>query len=384
MDTPTAEGLLQRTVAALHGARPEGAEAGGTLPVTRYTDAARTARERRFLRTQPQPVAASSDLPAAGSWLTCGHLAAPLLLVRQADGTVRAFLNVCRHRGARVAQGCGRDTRHFTCPYHAWTYGCDGTLERVPQAFGFPGLDLASHGLRRLAACEHAGLVWVVTDPATPADTAITPTLQPFIAEIEALDLQHPVAFAPRTYEVAANWKLLLDGAFEAYHFKIVHRDTIAALFVNNLQIVDEANHNRRLFLPKANLDPDRPPPATAASLRRHGNLLYFLFPNTTLLVQPDHAQFSTLEPLAPDRTRVHEITLLPAAPDGDKARAHWQANVELYRRTLGEDYAMAESIQAGLASGANDLLTFATFEFSAPHFHADLEAALEAHMEPA
>lgn len=377
MDTTTAADLLQRTIAALRGARPEGSAASGTLPVTRYTDTMQAGREHAFLRTQPQPVAASSDLPAAGDWLTCDRLAAPLLLVRQADGTVRAFLNVCRHRGARVAAGCGHHARHFVCPYHAWTYGRDGALARVPQAFGFPGLDLASNGLRRLAACEHAGLVWVIPDP-TRADAAITPQLQPFITEVEALDLRHPVAFAPRRYEVAANWKLLLDGAFEAYHFKTVHRNTIAPLFVNNLQIVDAANRNRRLFLPKASLDPDAPPPATARGLRRHGNLLYFLFPNTTLLVQPDHAQFSTLEPLAPNRTRVHEITLLPTAPDGDKARAHWQANVDLYRRTLGEDYAQAEAIQAGFASGANAVLNFATFESSALHFHADLDAAME------
>lgn len=69
----------------------------------------------------------------------------------------------------------------------------------------------------------------------------------------------------------------------------------------------------------------------------------------------------------------MHELTLIPEAPASEKATAHWDANVALYRRTLAEDYALAESIQAGLASGANDALSFGTFEYSAPRFHAQL-----------
>src|SRR5690606_26922362 len=161
--------------------------------------------------------------------------------------------------------------------------------------------------------------------------------------------------FASRSYLVKANWKLLVDGAFEAYHFKIAHRNTIAHMFTDNLQIVDEFDLNRRLYLLKANFDPASPPPRDQFQPRDYGNIIYYFFPNTTFLVQPDHTQFSTLEPLAPDLTRVHETTLLPQTPDSEKARSYWQANVDLYRRTLAEDYDLAESIQSGLASGANE-----------------------------
>ncbi len=370
--------LHRRTLQALKGVRPESGAAPGEVPVDRYLDADRAARETALLKRRPQPVAASSELPAAGAWLARDRLGVPLLLVRQEDGSLRAFLNVCRHRGARLLEeGSGETARAFVCPYHAWTYKPDGALKGVPQEFGFPCLNKEDAGLRRLAVSERAGLIWVIADPDL-ADADINSHLDPLIGELEGLDLAAPVAYAPRHYEVAANWKLLVDGSLEAYHFKVAHRDTIAHLFTDNLQIIDEDGLNRRLYLVKSNFDPADPPPAEQFEPRRHGNILYFFFPNTTVLVQPDHAQFSTLEPLGPDRTRVHEITLLPAAPDSDKAERYWHANVDLYRRTLAEDYSLSESIQKGLASGANRVLTFGTFEYSAPRFHRQLEAQLE------
>ncbi|HAD46697.1 MAG TPA: (2Fe-2S)-binding protein [Alcanivorax sp.] len=371
--------LHRRTLEALNGTRPEGRAAPGEVPVDRYLDRGRADRERALMRRRPQAVAASSELPAAGAWLARDRLGVPLLLVRQEDGALRAFLNVCRHRGARLLdEGAGHSARTFVCPYHAWTYALDGSLKGLPQAFGFPCLNKAESGLRRLAVRERGGLVWVVADPDL-ADSDIDSHLDPLMGELEALDLSAPVAYAPRHYEVAANWKLLVDGSLEAYHFKVAHRNTIAHLFTDNLQIIDEAGLNRRLYLVKSNLDPANPPDADGFEPRRHGNILYFFFPNTTVLVQPDHAQFSTLEPLGPNRTRVHEITLLPAAPDSDKAERYWQANVDLYRRTLAEDYNLSESIQKGLPSGANQVLTFGTFEYSAPRFHRQLEAELDA-----
>ena len=378
MTPETIRDLRARALSALRGERPEGDEVGGSVPVTHYLDEDRFADECALLRTLPQPVAASADLPTPGSWRAFERFGVPLLLIRQPDGTLRAFLNVCRHRGARLMpEGSGDTLRNLICPYHAWTYGLDGDLKGVPQAFGFPCLDKEASGLRRLATHERGGLVWVVPDPRHHG-IDIDAHLGPLMNELETLDLSSPVAFAARSYEVAANWKLLIDGSLEAYHFKVAHRNTIAPMFTDNLQIIDEVGANRRLYLLKSNLDPDQAPPEDDFAVRRHGNLIYFFFPNTTLLVQPDHTQFSTLEPLATDRTRVHEITLIPSEPESAKAESYWRANVDIYRRTLAEDYALAESIQRGLASGANQSLTFATFEYSVPRFHRQLDQRLE------
>lgn len=371
--------LHRRATEAMRTQRADAQGSGEQVRVTHYTSDTAASRERDLLRRHPQAVAAASSLASAGAWLSMTYLDIPLLLVRQEDGQVQAFLNVCRHRGARVVpEGSGSEARAFVCPYHAWTYRPDGSLRGVPQSFGFPCLQQEASGLRKLATVERAGLVWVVLDPELSGQDPNV-RLGPLMDNLESLaGLCTAVGFAPRSYEVEANWKLLVDGAFEAYHFKVAHKNTIAHMFVDNMQVVDEFELNRRLYLIKAKFGQDKPS-AAGFDPRRYGNLTYFFFPNTTILVQPDHAQLSCLEPLGAGRTRVHEITLIPEAPPTDKAKGYWQANVDLYRRTLAEDYALAESIQAGLASGANEALTFGTFEFSAPRFHTQLQQELAA-----
>lgn len=379
MSEDFAADLHRRATVAMQAGRAAADAHGGQVQVSQYTSEAVASEELRLLRRHPHPVAASSSLPSPGAWLSLTHFGVPLLLVRQESGRVQAFVNVCRHRGARVVpEGSGSEARAFVCPYHAWTYQPDGALRGVPESFGFPCLKQEESGLRKLATVERAGLVWVILDPSM-SQSDPGEHLGPLMDNLESLaGLRTPVAFAPRSYEVEANWKLLIDGSFEAYHFKVAHRQTIAHMFVNNMQIVDEFDLHRRLYLIKERF-PEEKPKVTGFDPRRYGNLIYFFFPNTTLLVQPDHAQLSCLEPLGATRTRVHELTLIPEAPASEKATAHWEANVALYRRTLAEDYALAESIQSGLASGANEVLTFGTFEYSAPRFHSQLQQQIAA-----
>lgn len=378
MDRATATRLLHRATRALAAGRPEMARAEAAIPVNDYLDPARFARELQLLRRQPVPIAASPDLALPGDHVALRRLGVPLLAVRGADGVLRAFVNVCRHRGAQVVpDGHGRDAQRFACPYHAWTYGTDGRLRGLPQRHGFPCLDMDASGLRPLAVAQAAGLVWVLPDPAC-ADLDVTALLGPLAAELNAMGFMDAVPFLPRALDLRCNWKLLVDGTFEAYHFKVAHRETIASMFADNQQVIDEFGLNRRLYLVKSSLSADAAPAPTDFRPREHGNLIYFFFPATAILVQRDHAQLSFWEPVAPDRTTVHDMALLPQPPDSTKALGHWERNVALYRRTLGEDFALAESIQGGLASGANNALHFGRFEFAAPRFHAQLAALLD------
>jgi phenylpropionate dioxygenase-like ring-hydroxylating dioxygenase large terminal subunit len=374
MSEDLAVSIHGRVLSALQTQRGDADAAEGSVDVDRYLSASVFAEEQLLFRRCPQPVAAASSLPRPGCWLSLTFMGVPLLLVRQESGEVQAFLNVCRHRGARVVpEGQGEGARSFVCPYHAWSYRLDGTLRGVPQAFGFPDLKQEDSGLRKLATVQRAGVVWVILELAK-AQQDLNESLGELMDGLESLQgLRDPAGYAQRSYEVEANWKLIVDGYFEAYHFRVAHQATIAHMFLDNMQIVDEFGLNRRLFLCKSTLAREQPA-IEDFNPRRHGNIIHFFFPNTIFLVQPDHAQLSWLEPLDAGRTRLHEITLIPQAPDSDKAKQHWDANVELYRRTLAEDYVLAESIQAGLASGANRVLRFGTFEFSAPRFHAQLE----------
>lgn len=375
MKPQTAAALLARARAVLASGRPEMGEAMATSPVTRYLDPARVPRERALMRRHPQAVVAASALREPGSWWSGDVLGVPLLLTRDGAGALHAFLNVCRHRGARVVeagQGCGRE--RFACPYHAWRYAADGRLCSVPRTEGFPGLALEQSGLRRLALAECAGMIWVIPDPAC-VDEDVRTTLGTFIDDLESFGLATHVAYASRTLELRCDWKLIVEGSSEAYHFKIAHRATIAPLFADNVQIVDEDGAHRRMFIVKEAL---RDQPAEAQpDPRAVGNVLYYFFPSTMVLIQPDHAQVTRIEPTALGHTQVHDVALIPEAPPNERARTHWDRNVQLYRDTLAEDYAQMESIQAGLASGANAELRFGRFEFALGRFHEQLDAVL-------
>lgn len=171
MNTSFAIELHRRATHALQTGLADADTQDGQVAVSQYTSDEQTTQELRLLRQFPQPVAGSSSIPTPGAWLSLTPFDVPLLLVRQSDGAVHAFLNVCRHRGARVvAEGSGTEARAFTCPYHAWTYQPDGDLRAVPDAFGFPRLKKEKSGLKRLAAVERGGFIWVVLDPASPSE----------------------------------------------------------------------------------------------------------------------------------------------------------------------------------------------------------------------
>src|SRR5262249_59856053 len=113
------------------------------------------ARERElFFRRGPLFVGLSCLLPRAGDYMTHDYAGVPMLLVRHEDGNLRAFLNVCRHRGARVADGSGHGVKRFLCPYHAWTYATDGRLIARPDERSFAEIDSASCSLRELPVTE--------------------------------------------------------------------------------------------------------------------------------------------------------------------------------------------------------------------------------------
>jgi phenylpropionate dioxygenase-like ring-hydroxylating dioxygenase large terminal subunit len=116
-------------------------------PMAAYSDAARAQLERdRLFRGRPLFMGLSCRLPSRR--LSCrGDRGIPVLLVRGSDRVLRAFANICRHRGAPVASGCGH-ARAFSCPYHGWTYGLDGRLAGIPEAAAFPGVDKAATASR--------------------------------------------------------------------------------------------------------------------------------------------------------------------------------------------------------------------------------------------
>ena len=351
-----------------------------TLRAATYLGDARLAREQeRIFRSLPLVVAHSSMLLAPGDFVTHDLSGIPLLVVRGDDGEVSAFLNVCRHRGTRVEQlPCGSGKKAFVCPYHSWSYARDGHLLGIPHADGFAGIDEAQRGLVRVPAGEAAGLVFVRASRATSETDARLDTrsfLGPLADDLEGFGLGTSHVYDVRTYTKEMNWKLAFDIFLEAYHLRTAHKDSIYPIFFDNIGLVDLVGPHRRTVFPKRSIRElaGQPDEVLGTTLRKHANVLFHVFPNTLVLVQPDHAAVFHAFPDGPTRTRFTSYTAVPEAPLTPKARAHWDANNAILYGATDEDFALGESIQRGLASGANDELVFGAFEHALAHFHDEV-----------
>ncbi len=354
-------------------------DAASSRPVEHYFDPDRFSLERdRILRATPQPLAHTSELPSAGSFLRRGLAGLPVLLTRDAEGEVHAFLNVCRHRGTRLVddeRGC---KARFSCPYHAWTWSNRGELIGVPhEAQGFPDLDRGQLGLKRLGAVEKHGWIWVAgaSADAPDIDRVLEGLADDFdwFGAADAEIVQTDVEIRP------VNWKILVEGGIEAYHFRVAHRDTIAPYFFDNLSTYRSFGPHMRSVLAKRTLADLTDEPVETWRLRDHAQVLYSIFPTNQFLVQSDHFAWIQSEPLSANSTRVRLSTLAPRDRlETEADRAHWAKNHAITTKTLAEDFDIGESIQSGLESGANDRLNFGRFEGALADFNEVVDRYLE------
>ncbi|MFC3614186.1 aromatic ring-hydroxylating dioxygenase subunit alpha [Lutimaribacter marinistellae] len=349
-------------------------------PISRYSSAERFERERATIfRRKPIVAAHSSELEGARAFLARDVMGLPVLLVRDDDGEVSAFLNVCRHRGAKLERESSGCKRVFTCPYHGWSWTNKGELRAVPQeAQGFPDLPRAERGLRRLPVAEAHGFIWVVANPDDGSSLDIDAWLGEIASDMDWLDLANHKIAVEETVEIAANWKVLVEGGIEAYHFRVAHAATIAPHFPDNLSTYRMFGPHMRSILPRSSMMELDEKPETEWEIRQDANVLYTLMPTTQMLVQQDHIVWINSEPLSEGRTALRLATLVPNdSPDTPEMQKHWQKNHQITHVTLMEDFVLGEEIQAGFASRGNPSHLFGRFEGALNRFNLVVEEML-------
>ncbi|MEO1042960.1 MAG: SRPBCC family protein [Pseudomonadota bacterium] len=342
--------------------------------VSHYTSQERFDRERRAIfQTMPHAVAHVSELKNPGDFMRCEAAGIPLLLTRTANGETRAFINACRHRGTRLVDDDRGCKRRFSCPYHAWTYANTGELLAAPHFdSGFPDQEKSNLGLIELDCAERFGLVWVMPTPETKLD--VDTLFAPLAEELSALGMADLTVAAETTETRWANWKILVEGGIEAYHFKVAHRSTIGPFFEDNLSSYRSYGPHMRAVLPRVSLAKLDLSTRDDWRLRDHANILYTLFPSSQLLVQQDHVVWIRSNPKGPGATELRMTTLGP--PNGDTE--HWHRNHQITTQTLDEDFVIGESIQATASSGANDHMLFGRFEGALTEFNNTVEIYLK------
>lgn len=333
-------------------AAPEGALADGwTLPAAWYSDPAVLAveRERIFSRTwQYGGRVEQAAEPGAFFTTRAGHV--PIVVVCDDDGRLRGFVNVCRHRGHLVASGEGcRAT--LQCPYHAWTYGLDGTLRRAPRSEREPGFDPEAFSLLPVAVEAWGPLVFVNPDP-DAAPLAQTLGVLPELVARSGLDLGVLRFHSHHEWEIRANWKVALENYLECYHCPVAHPSFSKVIDVSpdayRLQVHDAV---------ASQLGPVRP-----SALEGNGKAPYdargdvvqsqyhHVWPNTTVNIGPGLPNISVERwvPIAPDLTL--EVTDYWFAADADPA---WVDEYLAFDNEVSsEDTDLVLAVHEGLASG--------------------------------
>ena len=231
-------------------------------------------------------------------------------------------------------------------------------------------------GLKRLGCCEKHGWVWVSAASADAPD--IDSALVGLGDDFDWFGAADAEIVHSRVEVRNVNWKILVEGGIEAYHFRVAHRDTIAPYFFDNLSTYRSFGPHMRSILAKRTLTELAGQPVEDWRLRDHAQVLYSIFPTNQFLVQADHFAWVQSEPLSATSTRIRLSTLAPKDRlENEADRVHWAKNHAITTKTLAEDFDIGESIQAGLESGANERLNFGRFEGALADFNAVVDSRL-------
>jgi choline monooxygenase len=315
-----------------------------TLPWAWYAnpEVLRRENDRIFARSW-QYAGHTGQLAEDGSFFAAAAGQIPVVVTHARDGALRAFLNVCRHRGHVVAGGEGR-RETLQCPYHAWTYELDGRLRAAPRSDREPGFDFAELGLRAIRVDTWGPFVFVNPDPdALPLADALgeIPARLAEILDVDALEFRFRTRF-----ELEANWKIACENFLECYHCAVAHPGFTAAVDVS-----PDAYRLETEGLTSSQLGP----------LRRNGDSFlaggevprsqfHFLWPNFGINVFPGRPNLSCgpILPLGPERAARYLDYFF--APDTDQA---WIDELIAFDDQIGrEDTSLVEGVQRGVRAG--------------------------------
>jgi choline monooxygenase len=334
--------------AAAH-ALGESLRAGATLPGSWYTSEAVFRQEQRAIFGRSWQYACRADEVARpGDYLACRAGSVPVVVVRNLDGELAAFVNVCRHRGAEIVLDGTRGNRTtLQCYYHAWTWNFDGGLRAAPGSEDEPCFRKEDFPLTALEVAALGPFLFVKTDPGVPGWAETAGELPEILAAAPAplADLRFRER---RTYELKANWKIVVENFLECYHCAIAHKGFANLIDLNAYTVTP----HRYFSTQRGPLKASAKARADAACFSGEGagqvGLYNFLWPNFMVNLYPGRGNASTnlILPVAPDRTvAVYDFYFEEGLPEA-------AAMVEFIDQVQREDVVLCESVQRGLSSG--------------------------------
>lgn len=348
------------------------------ISASRYTSQEWFARERERVFGGPVWLLADreSRLARPGDWFTFDTgLHGSVLVVRNSQGRLRAFHNVCRHRGFEIAQGSGNASR-FRCGYHGWTYDLDGRLTHVVDEAQFWDLDRSCRGLAPLRVETWAGWIWLSFSADAPP---LGEYVRDFAEEFGDYGIEAWEVIDEDSWVFPANWKVLVDNFIEVYHIPNLHPKTVTPFFELRAAVMDTYERHSRMVLPfkfqDAPLAPDADQgipvsvPPRLNAVQRSADMHYLVYPNAVFNLVPTYATMFALYPLGVRETRFNYQILGIGPLAGDVAKYYRQV-AAAFREPLKEDFSIYAPVQRGLDTRALRGLPLNYQEVRIRHFH--------------
>jgi phenylpropionate dioxygenase-like ring-hydroxylating dioxygenase large terminal subunit len=375
--------LRRRTVEHIRNGTTDLSEGPMLIATTAYTDEARHEQERRVLFQQRPILAAfTGDVPNPGDTFLFDEVGPPILLVRNKQGELNAFLNMCTHRAAKLVTEGGKKNR-MSCKFHGWTFDLDGNLVGRPGESGFCGIEKVD---RKLIAAEWHGLIFVRAVPGGEPIDVVDHLGEGFAAELAHLQLEKARPMKTSRINVEANWKYAMDTYGEGYHFATLHPSSIGALAMSNIMSYTNHGPNHRLAMPRADfLDCVETPEAEWPPTSYGG--LYYIFPNTVINcnTMANGEQFYGFSRLFP-RDEVGSATSLlttykPGHMPEDADAALWTDMHDFIHRVVEtEDYSVSREGQVNMKYAPADFQpVLGANELALQNIHQHIQALLDA-----
>jgi len=351
------------------------------IDVNEYTSPDQFDREKiELFKNYAQFVGPSCLIPKPGDYFSFDDTGVPILIVRNAEGKLNGFVNICSHRGAPLtdeSSGQAKKGRMFSCPYHGWSYNLEGELMGVPFGNeGFPDLDRSTHGLKRVQVEEKYGMIFVMPNPDKSFD--IDEVLGGLQERLEGFGFDNHHYLGMKQVYTDFSWKLNMDTFHEYYHFEFLHPNSIGAMAYSNLANYVQYGRNHSMGSATLQINELKDIPEEQWQPREFSSYVNYIFPNTVIFIVNDHFQTWRVYPISPDRSVVYHSMFIPEEPKSDAERKEKEDYFQMINDVaVAEDYGLVDKVHRGLQAGIDRKVIIGRNEPGVQNMHRQLHELL-------
>ena len=348
-------------------------------PVKEYIDPKRDLMEKDILfSNSPVCIGIASKIPNKGDWFTVQLLDTPILVVKKNANDITAYLNICSHRGAKIAEDSGKKAYSFKCPYHSWVYNLEGKLVGRPREKAFSQIPKNKCSLKQLKIHNQNGFLWLTLN--SKSELKYKKNLKDLKLLLKNHNLGNYYHYKSTKIYRKLNWKLAVDTFLEIYHIDSLHNKTLGSIIMSDLAIFDSFGSHIRIIGARPSVLEANNSLKNDQEFNAHTLQLRILFPNTILVGHAEHVEIWHILPGQKENECEISLSLFSKEEiKTESAKSHWENNFCLAIDVVkDEDFPLGENVQKGFYADPKRKIIFGKNEPGLQHFHKQIKLALK------